>query len=108
VLRRTHDGILAAAVESARAFLCSVPLRGTRLGEAAAGGAGLPGGPERLAPRAPDAIAQLRTIDGELDPLKDMPEVHRELSRLLPPRHEPELRHGAEHEADLGIDIGGP
>jgi hypothetical protein len=45
-------------------------------------------------------------IDRELNPLSDMPEIHQELSRLLSPRHEPELHPEMEHGPDLGIDIG--
>jgi hypothetical protein len=35
---------------------------------------------------------------------RDLP-IHL-LSRLLAPRHEPELQRGIEHGPDLGIDIG--
>jgi hypothetical protein len=54
----------------------------------------------------PEATAQLEAIERELNPLSDLPEIHQELSRLLAPPHEPELRPGIEHGPDLGIDIG--
>ena len=54
----------------------------------------------------PEATSQLEAIERELNPLIDTPEIHQELSRLLAPRHEPELQRGIEHGPDLGIDIG--
>jgi hypothetical protein len=54
----------------------------------------------------PEATSQLKAIERELNPLSDMPEIHQELSRLLAPRHEPDLQRGVEHGPDLGIDIG--
>jgi conjugative relaxase-like TrwC/TraI family protein len=54
----------------------------------------------------PEAAARLDAIDRELNPLRDMPEIHQELSRLLAPRHEPELHRGPDHGRDLGIDVG--
>ncbi len=53
----------------------------------------------------PEATSQLKAIERELNPLSDMPEIHQELSRLLAPRHEPDLQRGIEHGPDLGIDI---
>jgi hypothetical protein len=54
----------------------------------------------------PEAGSQLKALDREFSPLGDMPQVHQELSWLLAPRHEPELRRGLDHVPDLGIDIG--
>jgi hypothetical protein len=48
----------------------------------------------------PEATSQLEAIERELNPLSDMPEIHQELSRLLAPRHEPELQRGIEHGPD--------
>jgi len=54
----------------------------------------------------PEVTSRLDAIERELNPLSDMPEIHQELSRLLAPRHEPELHPGIERGPDLGIDIG--
>jgi conjugative relaxase-like TrwC/TraI family protein len=54
----------------------------------------------------PDATARLDAIDRELNPPRDMPEIHQELSRLLAPRHQPEPQPGHDHGPDLGIDLG--
>jgi hypothetical protein len=54
----------------------------------------------------PEATSHLEVIERELNPLIDLPEIHQELSRLLAPRHEPELQRSIEHGPDLGIDIG--
>jgi hypothetical protein len=54
----------------------------------------------------PEATARLQSIDRELNPLSDIPEIHHELRCLLPPRPGPELHRGIDHGPDLGIDIG--
>lgn len=54
----------------------------------------------------PEATSRLDVIDRELNPLGDLPDSHPELSRLLAPRHEPELHSGIDQGPDLGIDIG--
>jgi hypothetical protein len=54
----------------------------------------------------PEVTSRLAVIERELNPLSDMPEIHRELSRLLAPHHGPELHRGIDHGPDLGIDIG--
>jgi hypothetical protein len=52
----------------------------------------------------PEAASRRQALDRELDPLGETPQIHQELSRLLAPRHELQLR--PEHGRDLGIDIG--
>lgn len=54
----------------------------------------------------PEVSSRLDAIERELNPLGDLPEIHQELSRLLAPRHEPEVHRGIDHGPDLGIDIG--
>ena len=54
----------------------------------------------------PEATRRLEAIRQELNPLSEMPQIHQELSRLLAPRHEPELRPGIAHGPDLGLDVG--
>jgi len=54
----------------------------------------------------PDVTSRLDAIERELNPLSDMPEIHQGLSRLLAPRHEPELHRGLDHGPDFGVDIG--
>ncbi|MGH8975491.1 MAG: hypothetical protein ACRD0C_20085 [Acidimicrobiia bacterium] len=54
----------------------------------------------------PEATSRLEAINRELNPLGDMPDIHQDLSRLLAPRHEPELHFGIDDGPDLGIDIG--
>lgn len=54
----------------------------------------------------PEAAARLDAIDRGLNPLRDMPEIHRELSSLHTPRHKPELHRDLDHGPDLGIDLG--
>lgn len=53
-----------------------------------------------------EATSQLKAVERELNPLSDVPEIHQELSRLLAPRHQPEVQCGIDHGPDLGIDIG--
>jgi hypothetical protein len=52
-----------------------------------------------------DAASRLKAVQGELNPLSEVPQAHQELSRLLAPRHQLE-RPGVERGPDLGIDIG--
>jgi conjugative relaxase-like TrwC/TraI family protein len=54
----------------------------------------------------PEVTSRLDSIERELNALSDMPEIHQELSRLLAPRHEPELHRGVDHGPDLGMDVG--
>ena len=54
----------------------------------------------------PEVTSRLDAIERELNPLSDVREIHRELSRLLAPRHGPELHRSIDHGPDLGIDIG--
>ena len=54
----------------------------------------------------PEVTSRLDSIERELNPLSDIPEIHQELSRLLAPRHQPDLHRGIDHGPDLGIDIG--
>jgi hypothetical protein len=54
----------------------------------------------------PEVASRLDAIEGELNPLSDMPTIHQELSRLLTRRRGPELHRGIDHGPDLGIDIG--
>jgi len=54
----------------------------------------------------PQATSMLDSLDRESNPLSDMPRLHQDLSRLLAPRHGPELRQGIDHDPDFGIDLG--
>ena len=54
----------------------------------------------------PEATSRLEAIERELTPVRDMPEIHQGLSRLLAPRREPELQPRINHGPDLGVDIG--
>ncbi|MGH8999664.1 MAG: ATP-dependent DNA helicase [Acidimicrobiia bacterium] len=54
----------------------------------------------------PNAVDRLEALEQEVNPLREMPPIHQELSRLLAPRRTPEVGAEIDHGPDLGIDIG--